>query len=767
MYCNLEPRSRDWYDCDEDGSSAAETPLTWSGILLFPVHLVLVILIMSLISILPLPLMIGYGLWTIYKGVRARTRKPKPSDLVLVMALILLAALAAVGLFDKPSGTVPAPVPPSVTTGTVLAGTPVQTATAATRQLSSTSTPTPAVLPALTRAERVFTIVADDFAQQPVKGQPIFFYNRLEGDRGALNNSKLDWGHGQVTVTIAAGEIWGGGWMSLNHPRREGLSINFSTILPPQILPPYQSQITGITVLIARSTPGRIFRVELKEHGSLRWANRIVLDGRAQDVSFKLPALGEIDELVWVVDHAAPGDFVVLNSIAFTATTHIADPATAGFAWSLAQLLSNVDPESGLVRDKARDASGEFDAVPATGGLAAAAALAAQLGVISHENAVQIVNRIADTLLNDLPRYGGLWPHWVKTSATGEPIIVPGTEHSSVDSAVAAISLLTAQQALGLDTSGMEAMLRDIGWSKLVTPRGISHGYTDAGKLIPYAWDSFSGEAFLVELAYASATGRVAPMAYPSPPTFNGSGFLDELAFLWAPPPSGLDAWGNDWRAYRSAAAETQIAYFRTHYPTSCLARFEVFGLSAAEGPDPSRVFPADLYQAVGVGGRFKGPNDGSALWGAPIAAPHYAAMIASLRPEEATAMWDWLIQHSYFSPLTNAESLMFAAGADCDPTQATWNSLKGSWNLILQTLGWGRYLAERRGETSVLWQAVTVNPFLRNGYRLLAPDGAVSAPAMAPTLTPVPRSQAPLTPFAIYAPPSSSSPEVQQDSMY
>jgi hypothetical protein len=119
--------------------------------------------------------------------------------------------------------------------------------------------------------------------------------------------------------------------------------------------------------------------------------------------------------------------------------------------------------------------------------------------------------------------------------------------------------------------------------------------------------------------------------------------------------------------------------------------------------------------------------------------------------------MWGWLIQQGYMSPLTNVESLMFAAGADCDPTQATWNSLKGSWNLVLQTLGWGRYLAERRGETSVLWQAVTVNPFLRNGYRLLAPGGAASAPTRAPTLTPVPRPQVLLTPFAVYAPPPPS----------
>ena len=152
MCYNFEPRSRDWYDCDEDGSSGAETPLTWSDILLFPVRLVLVILIIFLISVLPLLLMIGYGLWTIYDGVRAKIRNPKPSDLALVVALILLAAMGAIGLFYKPSSLPPAAVPPPVTAGAVPAGTPVQTATAAARHLSSTGTPAPAVRPAVSPA---------------------------------------------------------------------------------------------------------------------------------------------------------------------------------------------------------------------------------------------------------------------------------------------------------------------------------------------------------------------------------------------------------------------------------------------------------------------------------------------------------------------------------------------------------------------------------------------------------------------------------------
>ena len=50
------------------------------------------------------------------------------------------------------------------------------------------------------------------------------------------------------------------------------------------------------------------------------------------------------------------------------------------------------------------------------------------------------------------------------------------------------------------------------------------------------------------------------------------------------------------------------------------------------------------------------------------------------------------------------------------------WNDLKGSWNLALQTLGWGRYLAEQRGQTPILWQTTITNTFLQAGYyRLLA----------------------------------------------
>lgn len=89
--------------------------------------------------------------------------------------------------------------------------------------------------------------------------------------------------------------------------------------------------------------------------------------------------------------------------------------------------------------------------------------------------------------------------------------------------------------------------------------------------------------------------------------------------------------------------------------------------------------------------------------------------------------MWNWLIDGAYFSPLNNVESLMFIANSDCDATVPVWNHLKGSWNLSLQTLGWGRYLAEREGKVPVLWQAITANPLLRDGYLILTPSGSTS----------------------------------------
>jgi hypothetical protein len=91
------------------------------------------------------------------------------------------------------------------------------------------------------------------------------------------------------------------------------------------------------------------------------------------------------------------------------------------------------------------------------------------------------------------------------------------------------------------------------------------------------------------------------------------------------------------------------------------------------------------------------------------------------LRPEDAQRFLEYVFDQNLFTPLNNIESFMYPENAtDCEIIH--WNHLKGSWNLSLQTLGWGRYLAEKQGQMPILWRSLTENEFLSFGYQVLAP---------------------------------------------
>jgi len=111
-------------------------------------------------------------------------------------------------------------------------------------------------------------------------------------------------------------------------------------------------------------------------------------------VSFDLPYLGIVDHFVWVLNHANAGDYVLLESVSFTATTQITDTATAAFVWSYGMLLNNWNHRTGLVRDKAKDPSVELYAIQATWALTAATVVAEQLGIVERDDARQIVSPV-------------------------------------------------------------------------------------------------------------------------------------------------------------------------------------------------------------------------------------------------------------------------------------------------------------------------------------------------------------------------------------
>jgi hypothetical protein len=261
------------------------------------------------------------------------------------------------------------------------------------------------------------------------------------------------------------------------------------------------------------------------------------------------------------------------------------------------------------------------------GMFALATAIAHDLGYVGKTTAKQIVKDIRKAL-KSLPRYHGLLPHFV---TDGD--ITLNTEWSSVDTVISLTAAILACQALDLNTSSLEGMIRNIDWDDLTGggSHSISHGYDYNGNKIETTWDTFGSEAFILAVAYAAATGgNIARLdAYSVPPTWDGSGFNDGLAALFFPM-KGKDAWDNDWSIYRKQAYRKQKQYFAEHVYSS----LSLFGLSASEVPEPWMVPEGKVYGAWGVGGHNGQANDGSDLVGYAIIAPHYVAMVAAEHPK-------------------------------------------------------------------------------------------------------------------------------------
>jgi len=568
--------------------------------------------------------------------------------------------------------------------------------------------------PSPAEAQTSTSVLVDDFVPQPLQGDQYWFFNRLGGDRGQIDgpgSGEVDWQEGFVTARITEGtDTWRGVWTSLNHPNIENVPLDFSAVFPPQIGADYQGQVASVNVRVLNGQG--TFKVELKApDGSIAWQDSVGLSGGQEDLQFDLLDLGEIQNLNWLVVGNS-GDFVDVDRVELGVELPALAVGDRAFLWSYGMLLSNWDPASGLTRDRANHLAGDSDNVSASGMQAAAAVMAWHLGFISEPDATEIVTDTAAALVA-LPVCHGLWPHFVSNGQ-----IAPGQEWSSLDSAIALAALLEAQEALGLDTAETEQVLSDIDWAGLTLPDGsISHGYDhDCVQRLESGWKDFGTESWLANFARAAATGQVAEMDH-TPPTFDGSGFIDELAWLLLPPPD-RDRWGTEWQVYRQQAVSSQIGYYED---APCYEDLGLFGLSAAEVPDPSSVGLSQIYQAFGVGGESPA-NDGIALLGHAVIVPHYAALIASLQSDDAFAFWNWIEGEGLFTPLNNVESSMFIDEPACE--DVVWNALKGSWNLSLQTLGWGRLLAE----DNPLYAGVFANNMLRRGYTTMTgPVGGIA----------------------------------------
>ena len=549
--------------------------------------------------------------------------------------------------------------------------------------------------------------LVDDFSAHGTS----WYYNRMGGDRGTLGGSGCTAAFAPGLMTIASQSASGfcGGWTSLRNRNVDRTSLDPRRLLGELVDSAYQARLVGIDVELADGTGS--FKLELKDRdNNLVWSRGVTLLGGKRSLSFPLSITSPIKTLVWVVSGKGSAR---LDRVAFKVSGPTLDLPLALFSYGVGQLTHCHGATHGLTGDRARWPAEHMAAVQSSGAFALVLAVAAELKVVPRARAVAEVKRIVTTLLG-LPTHRGLWPHFVQWDTTaGAWRAQKSSEWSSLDTTLALMSALLACRGLGLSDleSRLEGVARAIDWAALTAngSRPISHGYSSSKSLLSSGWGVFGGESLLAALLYAGVTGKAPPLdsGRDHPPSWNGSGFIDELAHLLVATDRS-DVWGNHWPTHRHRAALKQLSYFAGRYA-------DLFGLSASEVPRPWLAAAGKTYGAWGVGGQGTAANTGESIAGFPVIAPHYAALILADHRAPADAMLRRLmVRDRRMTPLNNVESL----GQDA-AKGVHYNHLQGSWNLSLQTLGAARAAS---GSSYAPHRWTMSNKLLAKGHKIVFP---------------------------------------------
>ena len=516
-------------------------------------------------------------------------------------------------------------------------------------------------------------VIVDDF-------EPDGAWSRLGTDRWLLGTTPPTIGGGTAQTTVTAG--WSGVMTGLMHTgdSHPG-TVDPTALLGPWILPAWQVELTGVEVDVEGD--GTI-KVELKDA-----ANTVVFEDVAAvtpadgltTLSFNTAPVVPLKFVTWLLDGA--GTATVHEVRLLVASDHDFTAAEAALLFGYSHLSRNWDPVTGWIRDRSTSPAADWGNVSAMGTFALATALMADLGYVAAGDAATIVQTIRDALL-DLPVVAsvGLLPHFIDGGD-----ILAETEWSSVDSAIAWLATGLACELTGLEAAGLEAALVGVDWDSLSAGNSapVSHGVASSGAMLGSSWNAWGAESWLVGVAASPSLGSSTQLELvdvSAPRTADGSGFGDELSALLFEM-TGTDVWGVDWSAHRQAAWQDQVDWLAGDYRAMGLV-----GVSACEVPEPWGMEPTDpVYGAWGLGGFSSLANDGSAVAGYPIVAPHWAAMVGAEHPGTLDRLVRGLVETAgILTPMNSVESVGIDAGG-----QVRWNALKGSWNLGLQSLGAAR----------------------------------------------------------------------------
>jgi hypothetical protein len=563
--------------------------------------------------------------------------------------------------------------------------------------------------------------VQEYFSHAPPGEPPVFIagtrrvnsfveYTHLGTDFGFHGPAayEIQWRTDEVRANLRQHpDAWAGMWHSLAGLAREtNRTLNFTAPFPDWILPPHQPKISAIKV-IARGS-GQL-KLEIQDaNGQSLWTTQLAIRTPKLDVHLAdLPstALTQAKFLNWT---AEPGSDLALDRLALGFQMPPSDPASYAFLTSYAKLSRCADRSHGLVRDRAHTESGAFDTIPTTGlfVLATAAAADPAVALVSPSYARALLHQVHQQV-TQLKAPFGLLPHFAIHQG-GHYQIHPGTEYSTIDTAIYFHCALLAAEMLGEQALQTELLkqIRRIDFQRLRLPDGsLSHGLqTDGQTVIPHGWRDWGGETAVVALLHRladPASPPPSPAEHPGLP-WQGTGFIPELQSLFYPDFDSpeLDRIDNfDWGKARRAHLTEQQAYIRRYWRGTLAHDLGFYGLSAGENASGNAYYVS-----------------GTRLPRQDLIHPHYLLMSATLhsRPAELFKVIEDLRRVGLFPPYGLVENVTV--------TGSSYLAMNGSLNAGFEALSAYHLLCQQRSLPNAIYQASTRQPELRRAIQLYFP---------------------------------------------
>lgn len=540
-------------------------------------------------------------------------------------------------------------------------------------------------------------------------------YTHLGTDFGFMGPAEhdIEWVRDEVLPHLGQEpDAWAGMWHSLAGLAREPQkTLNFTAAWPELIQPKYQPRISSIR--LDASGHGRI-RLEIKSDSQeMLWSVALSVPETPGSVRvFPVsPITCQKAKLInWI---AEPGSEITVDGLFLGVEAPDVPFDEYVTAASYAKLARCFDADSGFVKDRAHLEDGAFESLASTGMFALATVAVSQppLEIVSREQAQKTLNQIYQAV-KALDRPLGVLPHFVRRTAMAYAIH-PGTEYSTVDTAIFYHSLLLGAEMLQDSTLKSEVVsaVDQIDFDKLRLASGvITHGIQDDGRtLLTHGWKDWGGETALV-MMLQNMVNENAPRHKMERPgqAWQGSGFIPELQSLFYPDfetdvPDDLD--GVKWSMARHRMLDAQRDYVKRTWPGTMAAKLGLYGLSAGEGP------AGNSYYVGGVD-----------LPDQAILHPHYILMSAALtEPPVTYALLRRLEKVHIFPPWGMAETVP----VNC----SGYLPMNGSLNAGFEALGAYHLFAKSRGVANAIYSASRHSEELRRASQLFFPVKQAQVP--------------------------------------